>query len=90
MDTQLLEEFRLDWRLSGRAHRTVDMYVNDIVKFLDSSSQVSITGAKSWHMSTVSPTVRLTSGWYTEAEVESHKKEGFKCEVLRMSESLVE
>ena len=62
MDTQLLEEFRLDWRLSGRAHRTIDMYINDIVKFLDSSSPVTITGAKSWLMTTDSPTVRRKRG----------------------------
>jgi integrase len=62
MVTQLLEEFRLDWRLSGRAHRTVDMYINDIVKFLDSSPQVTMTEAKAWLMSTDSPTVRRKRG----------------------------
>lgn len=35
-------------------------------------------------------TIKLVSGWFTEREVKALKKQGFKCEVLRMSESLVE
>lgn len=62
MDIELLEEFRLDWRLSGRAHRTADLYLRDITKFLKAHECPSLADAKAWLASTDSPTVRRKRG----------------------------
>lgn len=62
MHIQLLEEFRLDWHLSGRAHRTVDLYVRDLTKFLALDAEPTLATAKAWLASTDSPTVRRKRG----------------------------
>lgn len=58
----LLEEFRLDWHLSGRAHRTVDLYIRDLTKFFVLHPEPSLATAKAWLASTDSLTVRRKRG----------------------------
>lgn len=62
MHIHLLEEFRLDWHLSGRAHRTVDLYIRDLTKFLVLHPEPHLTTAKAWLASTDSLTVRRKRG----------------------------
>lgn len=58
----LLHEFRLDWHLSGRARRTVDLYVGDLTKFLALDPEPSLASAKAWLATTESLTVRRKRG----------------------------
>lgn len=62
MLTDLLEEFRLDWELSGKAARTVDLYLRDLRRFLGDFSEPTANDAKTWLASSDSMTVRRKRG----------------------------
>ena len=62
MLTDLLEEFRLDWELSGKALRTVQLYLRDLHRFLGEVSEPTVNDAKTWLASTDSLTVRRKRG----------------------------
>jgi integrase len=58
----LLEEFQLDWKLSGKAHRTVELYSRDLHSFLTAYPEPTLAHAKAWLASTESSTVRRKRG----------------------------
>jgi integrase len=62
MFIHLLEEFQLDWKLSGKAHRTVELYSRDLHSFLTGYPEPTLADAKAWLASTESPTVRRKRG----------------------------
>jgi integrase len=62
MFIHLLEEFQLDWKLSGKAHRTVELYSRDLHSFLTAYPEPTLAHAKAWLASTESPTVRRKRG----------------------------
>jgi integrase len=62
MFTDFLDEFRLDWELSGKAHRTVELYSRDLHSFLTGYPKPTLADAKAWLASTDSLTVRRKRG----------------------------
>lgn len=59
MDTSLLREFELDWRLSGKALRTARDYVASVLALLNEYPEPTLADVKQWIASTSSvPTQR--------------------------------
>ncbi len=58
MDLGLLEEFRFDWELAGKAARTVDDYIAALRLFLAESPEPDLGAAKAWVASSSYPSVR--------------------------------
>jgi integrase len=58
MDSTLIDEFELDWRLAGRAPRTAALYANDLRKFASTAHETSLVGVKEWLAQTPTPQVR--------------------------------
>lgn len=58
MDKDLIKEFAADWRLSGRASRTADIYAKYLEDFVESRHSMMLTGAKTWLAETRSDSVR--------------------------------
>ena len=58
MDLSLLEEFRFDWELAGKAARTVDDYIAALRLLLAGSSEPDLGAAKAWVASSSYPSVR--------------------------------
>jgi integrase len=54
----LLREFQLDWTLSGKAPRTVELYVRYLEGFLNGDWEASAADAKSWLLATGYQSVR--------------------------------
>jgi integrase len=62
MYTELLEEFRLDWTLSGRASSTAHLYVSQLADFLSAGQEHTLAGARLWLAQTTSTSVRRKRG----------------------------
>ena len=62
MDTSLLREFRLDWRLSGKAPRTACDYIAAVEKLLEQHTDPTLADVKQWIASTSSVTTRRKRG----------------------------
>ncbi|NBO54127.1 MAG: hypothetical protein EBU84_05955 [Actinobacteria bacterium] len=62
MDKSLLDEFRLDWRLAGKAERTANDYVKSLQDFLLAQPEPTLVGVKKWIASTTSNVVRRKRG----------------------------
>jgi integrase len=62
MYTDLLEEFRLDWTLSGRASSTAHLYVTQLADFFTAGRDHTLAGAKLWLAQTASTSVRRKRG----------------------------
>jgi integrase len=62
MDQSLLDEFRLDWRLAGKAERTANDYIKALQDFLLAQPEPTLLGAKEWIASTPSNVVRRKRG----------------------------
>jgi len=62
MDKFPLDEFRLDWRLAGKAERTANDYVKALQDFLLAQPEPTLVGAKEWIASTTSNVVRRKRG----------------------------
>jgi integrase len=58
MNTDLLQEFKLDWSLSGKAPRTADMYVSYLAEFFCGEWSATLADAKKWLLSTEHLSVR--------------------------------
>jgi hypothetical protein len=59
MDTSLLREFQMGWRLAGKAHRTASEYVTTVLALLQQCPEPSLADVKQWIASTSStPTQR--------------------------------
>jgi hypothetical protein len=58
MDFRLIEEFEFDWRLAGKAPRTVALYARDLRVFIDSNYEQSLLGVKQWLADTPTAQVR--------------------------------
>jgi integrase len=62
MDKSLLEEFRLDWRLAGKAERTANDFTKAILQLLASQPEPTLVDVKEWLSATSSPAVRRKRG----------------------------
>ena len=62
MDQSLLEEFRLDWRLAGKAERTATDYTNALRDLLRAQPEPTLVDVKLWFASTESSVVRRKRG----------------------------
>jgi integrase len=62
MDRSLLEEFRLDWRLAGKATQTATNYIDALNKLLDMFSEPTLANVKEWIASTDSQVNRRKRG----------------------------
>lgn len=62
MDTSLLREFRLDWRLAGKAERTAADYTKALTEFLNQYPKPTLCDAKTWISSTTSVVGRRKRG----------------------------
>jgi integrase len=79
MDTSLLREFELDWRLLGKAHRTACDYVASVLALLNEYPEPTLADVKQWIASTPStPTqrkrgqaVRAVGKWAEEQDYEA-------------------
>ena len=58
MDLGLLEEFRFDWELAGKAARTVDDYIAALRLLFAGSPEPDLGAAKAWMASTSYASVR--------------------------------
>ena len=58
MDVGLLEEFRFDWELAGKAARTVDDYIASLRLFFADCPDPDLAAAKGWVASTSYASVR--------------------------------
>lgn len=59
MDTSLLREFQLDWKLTGKAHRTASDYVSAVLALISQYPEPTLADVKQWIASTSSvPTQR--------------------------------
>ncbi len=58
MDLGLLEEFRFDWELAGKAGRTVDDYIAALRLLFAESSDPDLAVVKGWVASTSYASVR--------------------------------
>lgn len=58
MDSELLQEFKLDWSLSGKAPRTAEMYVGYLSDFFCGEWSATLADAKKWLLSTEHLSVR--------------------------------
>lgn len=48
MNTHLVDEFVLDWKLSGKAAASVDAYAKDLIEFFAQTPKPCLTSTKSW------------------------------------------
>ena len=62
MYRELLEEFRLDWTLSGRASSTAHLYVTQLADLLGAVAEPTLADAKLWISQTTSTSVRRKRG----------------------------
>ncbi len=62
MDISLLDEFRLDWRLAGKAERTANDFTRAILHLLASRPEPTLVDVKEWLSATSSPAVRRKRG----------------------------
>lgn len=62
MDISLLEEFRLDWRLAGKAERTATDYTKALRDLLRAQPEPTLVDVKQWLASTPSTVVRRKRG----------------------------
>ena len=62
MDQSLLEEFRLDWRLAGKAERTASDFSKAILQLLEARPDPTLVDVKEWLSATSSPAVRRKRG----------------------------
>ena len=58
MDVGLLEEFRFDWELAGKAARTVDDYIAALQLLFAGSPEPDLGAVKAWMASTSYASVR--------------------------------
>jgi integrase len=58
MNTDLLQEFKLDWSLSGKAPRTAELYVGYLTEFFGGEWSPTLADAKVWLLSTEHLSVR--------------------------------
>ncbi len=58
MNTDLLQEFKLDWSLSGKAPRTAELYVGYLTEFFSGEWSPTLADAKMWLLSTEHLSVR--------------------------------
>lgn len=62
MDVSLLDEFRLDWRLAGKAERTATDYTKALSDLLRAQPEPTLVDVKLWLASTESSVVRRKRG----------------------------
>lgn len=62
MDLSLLDEFRLDWRLAGKAERTATDYTKALRDLLRAQPEPTLVDVKQWLASTESSVVRRKRG----------------------------
>ncbi len=62
MDTSLLREFRLDWRLAGKAERTATDYTKALMGLLTQHPEPTLSDVKVWIASTTSVVGRRKRG----------------------------
>ena len=62
MDTSLLREFRLDWRLAGKAERTANDYIKALTDLLERYPEPTLNDVKAWIASTASVVGRRKRG----------------------------
>jgi integrase len=62
VDTGLINEFVTDWKLSGKAHRTVDGYQRHLMALLDECERPNLGVVKNWLLATSSVAVRRKRG----------------------------
>jgi integrase len=48
LNIQLIDEFVLDWKLSGKAAASVDAYAKDLTEFFTQTPEPCLTSTKSW------------------------------------------
>jgi hypothetical protein len=48
LNIQLIDEFVLDWKLSGKAAASVDAYARDLTELFTQTPEPCLTSAKSW------------------------------------------
>ena len=48
MNIQLIDEFVLDWKLSGKAAASVNAYARDLTEFFTQTPKPCLTSTKSW------------------------------------------
>jgi len=101
MDSSLLSEFQLDWRLAGKAERTANDYVKNLSRLLTQCSEPTLTDVKAWLLSTPSISTRCKRGQAVRAFgkwAESNGYDTLSCwkqvplarEVVRPQETVVE
>ena len=62
MDISLLREFRLDWRLAGKAERTATDYTKALMGLLTQHPEPTLSDVKAWIASTTSVVGRRKRG----------------------------
>lgn len=62
MDTSMLESFRLDWILSGKASRTAEAYVRSLTHMLNAGAGSDPVRVRQWVMDTCDVSVRRKRG----------------------------
>jgi len=58
MDISLIDDFKVDWGLSGKSSRTASLYAGYLEAFLRDGGGVSLAAAKAWLLSTSHVSVR--------------------------------
>lgn len=58
MNSSLLQEFKLDWSLSGKAPRTAETYVSYLADYFGGNWSLGLADAKRWLLSTEHASVR--------------------------------
>ena len=79
MNTSLLREFQLDWKLTGKAPRTAHDYVTAVLSLLKDFPEPALADVKQWIASTSSQTtqrkrgqaIRAVGRWAEEQHYES-------------------
>ena len=74
MNIQLIDEFVLDWKLSGKAAASVDTYAKDLTEFFTQTPKPCLTSTKFWLNQTLlvsrrrkkAQTIRAFSVWAAE------------------------
>ena len=59
---EYIEEFVADWKMAGKAERTVQMYACHLTKFFKHSSDLTLAAAKVWLSGEASPSTRRKKG----------------------------
>jgi len=81
MDRSLLGDFRLDWKLAGKAEQTVTNYIQHINELLDRCPEPSLSDVKSWLTQVDTPVARRKRGqavrafgkWAEECEYDAFR-----------------